>query len=52
MIGRPVTFVGYDERGSAELEFDDPFDVQTDDYGHIHTIWVAPEYIRRIPGSL
>lgn len=48
MVGRPVTLVGYDETGSAELEFDDPFDPRTDKSSHTHTIWVGPEFIDRI----
>ena len=42
MIGQPVTLVGYDEDGRAELEFDDPFD------GSSHYIWVAPKFIAPI----
>jgi hypothetical protein len=42
MVGKPVTLVGYDEDGRAELFFDDPF---TDDSSHTHSIWVAPEFI-------
>ena len=41
MVGKPVTFVGYDELGQAELHFPDPFDVQTDEFSHTHTIWVS-----------
>jgi hypothetical protein len=48
MIGRPVTFVGYDEAGSAELYFDDPFEPPTDKSSLSHSIWVAPAWIRRI----
>jgi hypothetical protein len=47
MIGKPVLLVGYDEDGRAELHFDDPFDVRTDDYSHSHSIWVATEFIER-----
>jgi len=42
MVGRPVTLVGYDEDGRAELEFDDAFD------GSTHYIWVAPEFVAPI----
>jgi hypothetical protein len=42
MVGRPVTLVGYDEDGRAELEFDDAFD------GSTHHIWVAPEFMAPI----
>jgi hypothetical protein len=48
MVGRPVTLVGYDEDGRAELHFDDPFHARTDDCSHTHSIWVAPEFIARI----
>jgi hypothetical protein len=47
MIGKPVLLVSYHEDGRAELHFDDPFDVRTDDYSHSHSIWVAPEFIER-----
>ena len=47
MIGKPVLLVGYDEDGRAELHFEDPFDVRTDDHSHSHSIWVAPEFIER-----
>ena len=39
--------VGYDEDGRAELDFADPFDVQSDEYSHTHKIWVAREFIER-----
>jgi precorrin isomerase len=39
IVGHPVTFVGYNEYGEAELEF-------TDDDGDDHTIWVAADLIR------
>jgi len=42
IIGKPVTFCGYDDIGRAELEFDDPFNDSS------HTIWVAPEFIHPI----
>jgi hypothetical protein len=42
IVGKPIQFVGYDDIGRAELEFDDPFHDST------HTIWVAPEFIRSI----
>ena len=48
MVGKPVTLVGYDEDGRAELHFDDPFDARTDSYSHSHSIWVEPEFIARI----
>jgi hypothetical protein len=44
MIGQPVTLVGYDEDGRAELEFADPFDGPNSS----HTIWVAPEFMAPI----
>ena len=47
MVGKPVLLVGYDADGRAELHFDDPFDLRTDDYSHSHSIWVAPEFIER-----
>ena len=45
IVGKPVLLVGYDELGRAELEFDDPFDVRSDQYSHTHKLWVAPEFI-------
>jgi hypothetical protein len=42
MVGKPVTLVGYDEDGRAELEFDYPVD------GSTHYIWVAPEFMAPI----
>jgi len=45
IVGKPVTFVGYDEDGRAELEFDDPFDGRTKPYSPTHSIWVAAEFI-------
>jgi hypothetical protein len=47
IVGKPVMLVGYDEDGRAELHFPDPFDVQTDEYSHTHSIWVAPKFIER-----
>ena len=47
MVGKPVTFVGYDEDGRAELEFDDPF-TREPTGSHTHSIWVKPEFIARI----
>ncbi len=44
IVGKPVTLVGYDEDGRAELDFADPFEA-----GTTHTIWVAPKSIRRPP---
>jgi hypothetical protein len=38
--------VGYDEDGRAELLFDDPFYVQTEDSSLTHSIWVDPEFIK------
>ena len=49
IVGKPVLLVGYDQDGRAELHFDDPFDVRTGDYSHSHSIWVAPEFIKRHP---
>lgn len=40
IVGRPVNLIDYDEDGRAELEFADPFDVQSDEYSHTHSIWV------------
>jgi hypothetical protein len=47
IVGKPVLLVGYDADGRAELHFDDPFDVRTDDSSHTHSIWVAPQFIER-----
>jgi hypothetical protein len=47
-VGQPVTLVGYDEDGRAELSFDDPFDGRTPPYSHTHSIWVAPAFIARV----
>jgi hypothetical protein len=47
IVGKPVLLVDYDEDGRAELHFDDPFDVRTDDYSHTHEIWVTLEFIER-----
>ena len=47
IVGKPVTFLGYDVIGRAELEFDDPFDPRTENYSHTHTIWVEPKFIQR-----
>ena len=48
IVGQPVSFLGYDEDGRAELEFADPFDGDPENYySHTHTIWVAPEFIER-----
>jgi len=48
MVGQQVTLLGFDELGRAELYFDDPFVQQTDESSHSHTIWVGPEFIRRV----
>jgi hypothetical protein len=48
MVGKPVTFLGYDEIGSVELHFEDPFRPPTDESSYSHSIWVRPEFIRRI----
>ena len=45
IAGKPVLLVGYDEDGRAELQFDDPFDVQSDRDSHTHTVWVASKFI-------
>jgi hypothetical protein len=45
MVGRPVTLVGYDEDGRAELAFDNPFEPRSNDSSHTHSIWVAREFI-------
>jgi GNAT superfamily N-acetyltransferase len=47
IVGKPVDLIGWDELGRAELHFDDPFDLRTDEYSHSHSIWVAPEFIVR-----
>jgi hypothetical protein len=49
IVGRPVLLVAYDEDGRAELHFDDPFDIRTEDSSHTHSIWVPPEFIERHP---
>jgi len=49
IVGRPVLLVGYDEDGRAELHFDDPFDIRTENSSHTHSIWVAPEFIESHP---
>ncbi len=41
MIGVPISLVGYDEDGRAELEFVEPARP-----GHHHTIWVDLKHIR------
>ena len=51
IVGKPVKFLGYDEIGRAELEFDDPFDPRTENYSHTHFIWVGPVFIRRYIGT-
>ena len=48
MVGKPVTFLGYDEVGSVELHFDDPFHPRTDESSLSHSIWVGREFIRLI----
>jgi hypothetical protein len=48
MVGKPVTLVGYDEDGRAELHFEDPADARTDVHRHTHFIWVEPAFIARI----
>jgi hypothetical protein len=45
-----VLLLGYNEIGQAELEFADPFTVQTDSSTHTHSIWVAPEFVRPCSG--
>jgi hypothetical protein len=45
IVGKPIQFVGYDEDGRAELEFDDPFETQS-----THYIWVASTFIERYCG--
>jgi hypothetical protein len=48
IVGKPVTFLGYDDDGRAELEFADPFDADPESYySHTHTSWVAPEFLKR-----
>lgn len=46
IVGKPVMLVGYDEDGRAELVFENPFHVETS-YWHTHSIWVAPDFIKR-----
>jgi hypothetical protein len=41
IVGQPVVLSGYDDFGSAELQF-------TDSRGHIHFIYVNPSYIRPV----
>jgi len=41
MIGVPISLVGYDEDGRAELEF-----VEAARPGHHHTIWVDAKHVR------
>jgi hypothetical protein len=48
MVGKPVRFLGYDEDGRAELDFDNPFDRRTEHSWHTHTIWVGPDFVARI----
>jgi len=52
IVGKPVLLVGYDEVGRAELHFDDPFDVRTDESSHTHSIWVDSEFIERHPAVI
>jgi hypothetical protein len=47
IVGTPVMLVAYDDRGRAELHFADPFEVQTEEHSHPHSIWVAPGFIER-----
>ena len=47
VVGKPVTFVGYDDRGWLELHFANPFDSEREQHSHAHSIWVAPEFIER-----
>jgi hypothetical protein len=47
IVGKPVLLVGYDEDGRAELHFEAPFDVRSNEYAHTRSIWVAPEFIER-----
>ena len=46
IVGKPIKFIGYDDIGRAELEFDDPFDPRTENYSHTHTIRVEPKFIQ------
>lgn len=48
MVGRPVMVVGYDDRGSVELHFEDPFESPTNKSSLSHSIWVGPDCIGRI----
>jgi hypothetical protein len=41
VVGTPVTFLGYDDAGRAELEFKDR-------HGVIHFIYVTPNLIRAL----
>lgn len=49
MIGKPVTLVGYNEDGRAELEFNNPFAASTKPHSRTHTIWVPPECVKPLP---
>jgi len=39
VVGKPIRLNEYDDTGRAELEFKDRD-------GHLHYIWVAPEFIK------
>jgi len=38
IVGKPISFLGYDQDGRAELEF-------TDGQGTFHTIWLQPRFV-------
>jgi hypothetical protein len=38
IVGKPISFLGYDQDGRAELEF-------TDEQGTFHTIWLQPRFV-------
>jgi hypothetical protein len=49
MVGQPVLLVGYDDAGTVEISFDDPFDIRTDAYSNTHSVWVPPAFITLVP---
>jgi hypothetical protein len=51
IVGKPIPFLGYDDIGRAELEFDNPFDARTENFSHTHTIWVDPKFVGRYPAT-
>ena len=47
MVGKQVMLVGYDDAGRVEVHFTDPFEPQSDESSHTHSIWVTPEFVGR-----